>query len=438
MTDNPQDPQNTGGTPADPAGGAEFPPASEGGQVPPAQPEQPGQGATPAEPSAPADPVAPQQPGYGQPQQPGYQPPQAPPQPPAYGQPQQPSYGAGDQGFGASSGAPQQPGYGTPPVPPAPQFGASSGAPEQPTYGQQPPTYGQQPPQQPGYGQQPPQQPGYGQQPQQPGYGQQPPQQPGYGAPAGGGFPAAPPPPGSYGQYGGSQYGMGNQVNATDSVSAGWERFKENWAPFVLSQLVWGILIGLVVALAMLVMGGFSAASVDPNTGELRGGLLSIGLVGFAFVLLAIVLMGVVAAGAFASATLKAVDGRPVAFGDFFRPANVGQLVLLALIYAAAAFLLTFTIVGPVLLAFFGAYAILFVVDRNMSAIDAIKASAKLAMDNVGQTIVLLLMMWLLGALGGLACGVGTLATGPIAQLALAHYYRRLTGPATAQAPQFG
>src|SRR5690606_27323214 len=106
--------------------------------------------------------------------------------------------------------------------------------------------------------------------------------------------------------------------------------------------------------------------------------------------------------------------------------------------YAAAAFLLTFTIVGPVLLAFFGAYAILFVVDRNMSAIDAIKASAKLAMDNVGQTIVLLLMMWLLGALGGLACGVGTLATAPIAHLALAHYYRRLTGPATAQAPQFG
>lgn len=293
--------------------------------------------------------------------------------------------------------------------------------PEQPEVPQQPPApqYGQQPPA-PQYGQ-PPQQPpapqyGQPQQPPSPQYGQ--PQQPPAGAPAYGapnqGY--APPP------------AAGPQ--ATDSIGAGWERFKLTWTPFVLAQLIWGVIIGALMGIFIAIIGAVTDGA-------------RLGLVGIAaFITLFAVIIAIVFAGAFAGAALKAIDGQQVAIGDFFRPQNIGQLLLLALIYGVSAAVLSFTIVGPLAIAFFGAFALYFVVDRGMGAIDAIKASIQLAMANVGQTIIIILLAGLISSAGSLACGIGILVTAPIAQLSLAHFYRQLTGPGGATqappAPQYG
>lgn len=75
--------------------------------------------------------------------------------------------------------------------------------------------------------------------------------------------------------------------------------------------------------------------------------------------------------------------------------------------------MLYFTVIGPIVLSFFLAYATYFVVDRDLGAIDAIKASAQLAMRNVGQTIIMVLLGGLIAAAGSLLCGVGMLVTAP-------------------------
>ncbi|MFV0427205.1 MAG: hypothetical protein ACK5KU_09250 [Beutenbergiaceae bacterium] len=287
----------------------------------------------------------------------------------------------------------------------------------------QPPS---EPPAQPPYGQpdqQPPAQPqtppSYGQP------GQQPPPAGSYAPPAAGGY-APPQPTGPQG---------------LDSIKAGWECFKASATPFVLGTLIWGVIIGAVTVIPTVILSAVVAATdpYDPyGPGYVAMGGFSVGMV----VVVLLALAGaVVYMGAFASASLKAIDGHQVTVGDFFKIKNFGQLALLALIIGVAGAVLYITVIGTMAIAFFGAFAVYFVVDRNLSAIDAVKASIQLALANAGQTIIVLLLCYLLGMAGSLACGVGILVTAPIAQLAIAHFYRVLTGPSAGQAPpapQFG
>ncbi|MFV0253760.1 MAG: hypothetical protein ACK5H2_10560 [Beutenbergiaceae bacterium] len=314
----------------------------------------------------------------------------------------------------------------------------SQNPPDQP--GSEQPQYGQ--PDQPAVTpppQQPPAQPQYGQPPQQP------PAQPQYGAPQQPGSAYPPPPPGAS-PYGAPAQGYApasSTPQATDSISAAWERFKLTWSPFVIAQLLWVLGISVVMSVFMVI--SVAVFSVGDGGAVANGVFVTFGPAGTLIVVLAMVVLGVFFMGAFVGAALKAVDGQQVSVGDFFKPTNVAQLALLALISGAAGAVLAVTVVGPLAMAFFGAYAVLFVVDRQMSAIDAIKASIQLALANAGQTIVLILLSILISSLGSLLCGVGALATTPIALLALAHFYRRLTGPAgpavppqAPPAPQYG
>lgn len=361
----------------------------------PEQPEEPE-----SAPEASSYPAAPEPPGYGSVSQPD-----APSEAPSYGAPQQPSYGSG-------------------PVPPAPADG----------YGQAPlPPSAYPNPQQGGFPPTPPPQQGqYG--PPGPGYGGVPPAGPGYGSPAG--------------SYGGAPGYAVTSPQATDSLSSGWERFKANPWPFVLAQLAWGAIF-LVPTLIMVIIaaaaGAFATPSFNPDTGEYEGGsglLGALGFFGIALMVLVYIALAVIQMGAFASATLKAVDGGQVSFGDFFKVRNFTQLLLLALLIGIASAVLAITFVGPLIVLFFGVWSIFFVVDRNQGAIDAVKSSFGFASKNAGQSIVLILLAYVLNLIGGLLCGIGTLITNPLTLLGYADFYRRITGPATPtgypQAPQYG
>jgi uncharacterized membrane protein len=146
--------------------------------------------------------------------------------------------------------------------------------------------------------------------------------------------------------------------------------------------------------------------------------------------------LGVLQMGAFASATLKAVDGGRVSFGDFFRARNFGQLLLLALLLGLASAIVAITVVGVLVVLFFGIWSILFVVDRRQSAIEAISSSFRFATQNAGQSVVLILLSYLLNFVGGLLCGIGTLITNPLTLLGFADFYRRIAGPG--QQPMYG
>ena len=69
------------------------------------------------------------------------------------------------------------------------------------------------------------------------------------------------------------------------------------------------------------------------------------------------------------------------------------------------------TVLENLEIAAFAIWSVFFVVDRNQGVIDAIKSSIAFASKNAGQTIVLILLAYLLNFVGGLLCGIGTLIT---------------------------
>ena len=116
-------------------------------------------------------------------------------------------------------------------------------------------------------------------------------------------------------------------------------------------------------------------------------------------------------AGAIASAYLGGLldiaDGRPVTVGSFFRPRNIGPVVITALlvgIITEIGYALCFVpgLIASIMLMF----AIIAVVDRNLSPVDAIKTSFDIAKNNVGPVILVWLLTALIVFVGALLFGV--------------------------------
>jgi len=309
--------------------------------------------------------------------------PSVPPPPPPYGQP------AGEVPPSSS-----QPGATPPPAGgayPPPAYGTPSG-----TGGSPPPAspYGQQPYGQPPYGQ-PGQQP-YGQQP----YGQQP-----YG-----------PPPG--------------QVDIGAGFSWSFAKFGQNWATFVLGGLAWFVVIAVVAAIGLGLIGG--AAALTGNDG-VTGAAASIGAsIGIAIYVGLMVLLLVLFSAAYLKVALKVADGRPVSVGDLFDTSHAAQLVLLALLLGLAGLVANLIpVIGQiafVVVGFFVFYSVVAVVDRNESAVDAIRTSIRLQTRDLGTGILVYLVVAVISWVGSLLCGVGLLVSLPVGALLTAFAYRRLTG----------
>lgn len=249
--------------------------------------------------------------------------------------------------------------------------------------------YGQPGYEQPGYGQQGYGQQGYG----QPGYGQQP-----YGDPAYGG----------YGQPGpGGAPATAGRVSPTGAVSAGWQMFKNNPVPWLLITLASGVVSGFV-----------SAFSTDES-----------GAVMFIAQLLSFV-VGLLFQAFIVRGALLEVDGHRPSFGDFFKLHNFGWFVVAAILVGIATFVGVFLlIVGAFVVAFFLYWTQYFVVDRNMTATDAIVSSFRAVKSDAGNLLALALLNVLIIIAGTLALLVGLFVAIPVTTLASVYAYRVITGP---------
>lgn len=245
-----------------------------------------------------------------------------------------------------------------------------------------------------GYGQ-----PGY----EQPGYGQQ-----GYGQPAYGQQPYGDPAYGGYGQPGpGGAPAMVGRVSPTGAVGAGWQMFKNNPVPWLLITLASGVVSGII-----------SAFSTDES-----GAVMFIAQV-LSFVV-SLLLQAFIVRGA-----LLEVDGHRPSFGDFFKLHNFGWFVVAAILVGIASFLGVFLlIVGAFVVAFFLYWTQYFVVDRNMTATDAIVSSFRAIKSDAGNLLALALLNVLIIIAGTLALLVGLFVAIPVTTLASVYAYRVITGP---------
>ena len=281
-----------------------------------------------------------------------------------------------------------------PPPPPPGDSGSSQGGPPSP-----PPEGSYEPP--PPYGQPPP----YG------GAGQAPP-------PPGGGF--APPGEGPY--------------NATDAFGYGWNKFKARPSEMLVPVLVVFLVVIVVEAIVQVLLATTLLATRDCTTTV--GGQSVRAVCGpNPFVrLLATALAGLVVslivqslgAGLIKNA-LNVADGRPASINQVFtwavKPQVIGTAALIALITFVGTLL---CYVPGLIAAFLLNWSMFYVVDKNLSPVDAIKASFSFTTGHLGATLVFYLLGVVAFIVGALLCLVGLLVAAPVVLIGAAYTFRRL------------
>ncbi len=386
MSENTPRPEDEDAEPA--VGGAPQPPeppATPAGPQDPTPPEP----AAPAQPAAPVDPAAPQQPAAPPVGAPGAAPEAgaSPPPPGAYPPP------AG--GYPPPAGGYPPPAGGYPP----PAGGPPAGGYPPPAGGYPPPAGG-------------------------PPAGGYPPPAGGYPPPAGG----YPPPTAAYG-------GSAAPSPIGEAFSWGWKKFTANGGVFVAAGLIWLVIVGVLELLLVLVLGGISSFvpmyddGVATGSDDIRfsGGLVLVSTV-------SALLAGLVQA-VFVRASLKTTRGARATLADFFDFSGGGPIILTVLLLAAINLVVSLVSWIPVLgwlvavaVSMFVFFTLYFVIDKNLSPIDALKASVALVRNNLGQTILFLLLTYAVIVAGALVCFVGLIVAIPVALLAAAYFYRRLLG----------
>ncbi|GAB3132544.1 hypothetical protein GCM10027289_20870 [Tsukamurella serpentis] len=323
----------------------------------------------------------------------------------------------------------------------------------------QPPNY---PGDNQGQGPQDPYQGGYPQQPQQPDYPQGgfPPPAGGFPPPQGGeqgqgGFPPPPaggygqggfpPPPGDYGQggfppppgggYGQPQFGGPAPFSIGDAFNWAWNKFTKNAVPLIVATLLYGLAMGALLGAFYFLLFSYlvNTAETDPDAMAQFSTTGSVGMIGASFVAaIVFAVIGSLINAAFFTGLLDIADGREVSIGSFFKPRNVGQVVIAALIVGLVTAIVTLIPLLGMILAFVLGFLTMFlipvIVDRGVNAIDGFKQGFGIIQGDAGNSILTYLLMVVITLIGACLCGVGLLVAGPVAGLLLAYTYRRLSG----------
>jgi uncharacterized membrane protein len=140
-------------------------------------------------------------------------------------------------------------------------------------------------------------------------------------------------------------------------------------------------------------------------------------------------IVGAAIQSGYISGVLDIANGQQVSVGSFFRPRNIGQVIIAGLIVGVITTIGLFLCVIPGLLAsIMLLFTVVALLDRNLSAVDAVKTSFDTSKANFGNAF----LTWLVGIaivfVGAILCGVGLLVAVPVAALFLVFAWRRISG----------
>lgn len=216
-----------------------------------------------------------------------------------------------------------------------------------------------------------------------------------------------------------------------NAFSYAFEKFKANWGPLVLITLVLIVASFVVQFISNLVFGAFTPdATIDPVTGRIEG----TGFFGVAMVLSLLAsalsyIVGLVVQSGIIKGALALTRNEPLSVGTAFNGINWAQVIIASLITGALIFVgLLLCILPGIVVIFFTWFTLYFVIDRNMPAVEAIKASVAMVRQNIGDLILLFLASLAAYVVGACLCGVGLLAAIPIVVLAQVYTFRTLNG----------
>lgn len=236
-----------------------------------------------------------------------------------------------------------------------------------------------------------------------------------YPPPPGYGPPGYGPPPGY--PYSGYPYAAPPAFTAGDAWNWAWGQFRARIGLLIGGPLAW--LAILTVAMAPFIIG---TVVFGPESTRDADGHVSQQPVSPTFVVSMILLYAVIFAIAFVMSNclmatqLDVGDAKPVTLGTFFKPRRLGAFLGVSmLIFLMTAVGTLACIVPGIILGFLAQYAPYFVVDRQMDPVAAIKASFTLVRENVGTTI----LVYLIGMAAVFVTEFGTVLTCGFGGLAL-------------------
>jgi len=132
---------------------------------------------------------------------------------------------------------------------------------------------------------------------------------------------------------------------------------------------------------------------------------------------------------------LNAVDGLPVDSGDVFGYALRPNVVSAAVIVSVATFVGTLLCYLPgLIVGFLTMFTMFYVVDKDMPALDAVKASVSLTTSRLGDTVLFYVLGLVCIVVGAILCLVGLLAAVPVVLAAAAYTFRVLNDEPVAPA----
>ncbi|KZS61084.1 hypothetical protein A4G28_24165 [Mycobacterium ostraviense] len=217
-------------------------------------------------------------------------------------------------------------------------------------------------------------------------------------------------------------------------MSWAWNKFTKNVAALVVPLVIYGLamvaVIGIPLAIAFATAETTTTTVVDYDYSyhSTSAQFSAIGWILTIIGYIAVFFVAVYMHAGLTTGCLDIADGKPVSIGTFFKPRNVGTVLLTALLLAIGAMIVSCTIVGPLVLAFFAQFAVAFVVDKSLSPIDSIKASIATVRGELGNSALSWLVQYAAVLIGELACVVGMVVGVPVAALVQVYTYRKLTG----------
>jgi uncharacterized membrane protein len=233
---------------------------------------------------------------------------------------------------------------------------------------------------------------------------------------------------------GGPGYG-GAQVNIGEAFSWAWNKFSKNAVALIVPTLVYAIIVGVVsgifYGLAFAVAPSGVSSYDDYGSGFSYSYSSGFGFASYALIflggLVTFVVVGAISSAYYAG-LLDIVNGQPVTVGSFFKPRNVGSVLVASVLIGLVSTVLSFCFILSIVIGLFTLFATVLIVDRNLPPIEAIKTSFEAVKANFVQVLLAWLIIGVIVTVGALLCGVGILVALPVAALFLVHTYRKLLG----------
>ena len=236
-------------------------------------------------------------------------------------------------------------------------------------------------------------------------------------------------------------------LNAPDAISVAWRHFSRQWVPWVLSVIAL-MATALVLGAVMIVVVLTTATTKTETTTFSTTQTTEPSGVGLAAMVIFYILIAAVAfvysINSYRNAfrvtqgensinsyrnAFRVTQGETIAVGDFFKFSGLATPLIVSILCGTIIYIGMLLFVIPGIIAMFALmYVPLAAAINNSTVGRAFSEGFAAFKNNIGQSILLAVLLGLIGFAGSLVLGIGNLVTIPLINIALVVGYLMVTG----------